>query len=1143
MANADTSTCHRCGKPRGATSPSGLCPGCLLGNALREETDVTYSFVAATPSLVLDTLAASIGPVPRVLLPDSHGDDGGTSLVQPSSPEVPAPADRPSRVQVLGEIARGGMGAILKGRDPDLGRDLAVKVLLDAHRKRPELVRRFVEEAQIAGQLQHPGVVPVYELGCFADARPYFTMKLVKGRTLAQLLADRASPGVERSRFVGIFEQVAQTTAYAHARGVIHRDLKPSNVMVGSFGEVLVMDWGLAKVLPKGGATDDATAGKLADRETVIATARSGGDSDVDLSSAGSVMGTPSYMAPEQARGEVSVVDERADVFALGSILCEILTGSPAFVGRTSGEIQRCAARGDLTDALARLSGCGVDGELVDLARNCLAAEPDDRPRNAGVVTERLANYLAGVQERLHAAELAHAAEVARAEEAVRTAEAAEARSRAERRARRLTAALAASAVLMTVAGAGGWAWTRQQRAARGLATAREVDAALREATISWGRAKAAPVGDLQAWGQAVAAAKRAESILSLGVADAEAAGRTRATVAALTADRDAAVARAEATARDRRLLERIGQIHARVGDTLDRREAERDYATAFREAGIDADKLPPAEAGAQIAVRPGARELTAALAQWIFERQNLIPPDHEGALRLLAVANAADPDQLRIRLREAIVRGDADTLRQLADSVDPLSLPVETVQRLAEALKRVARDSDRASRLLRPVQRRHPGNFWINWDLATTLSAKGPLGAEEAVSFFTAAVAIRPESVFARTTLGRHLGGLGRREEATAQFQEALRIAPDSPSLRFEFASVLAEWGQGDRAFAEFAEVVRRSPHTVDLPAELLEKLRRAGQGDKIIRELRAVTRRTPDDATAHFALGHALDSQGPLDEAIAEYRESMRLRPEAYVSYLLGMALERTSAFEDAIAAQREAVKLDGDHLGDAIFVLANLFRRLGHYDEATEALRSAAELARREGRLDKVKEAEGGIRMTEARKHLADRLPGILAGTDRPKDANDLEQLSFLFHDRRLFAAGARCCESAFRADPKLAENPQSTALHNAACLAIRAGFDEGRDVPPPDAAERARLRGLALTWLRTHLDAWRAPLKSATPESRATLLRRLDECRNDVDFAYARGPEALAKMTGPEQERWKALWADLDQLVAKARDPAR
>src|SRR6185437_283153 len=117
------------------------------------------------------------------------------------------------------------------------------------HAGTPEMVRRFVEEAQISVQLQHPGVVPVYELGTFADARPYFSMKLIKGRTLADLLKERPEQASERSRFVAIFEQVCQTVAYAHARGVIHRDLKPSNVMVGAFGEVQVVDWGLAKVL------------------------------------------------------------------------------------------------------------------------------------------------------------------------------------------------------------------------------------------------------------------------------------------------------------------------------------------------------------------------------------------------------------------------------------------------------------------------------------------------------------------------------------------------------------------------------------------------------------------------------------------------------------------------------------------------------------------------------------------------------------------------------------------------------------------------------------------------------------------------------------------------------------------------------
>jgi serine/threonine-protein kinase len=204
----------------------------------------------------LDTLADSCGTVPRVVLPDTNPGDEGP-LVKPGSPEVPV---APGRYQLFGEIARGGMGAVLKGRDTDLGRDLALKVLLERHRDNPDLIRRFVEEAQIGGQLQHPGIVPVYELGTFPDRRPFFAMKLVKGRTLAVLLKERVDPRHDLPRFLGVFAQVAQTLAYAHARGVIHRDAKPSNVMVGSFGEVQVMDWGLAKVLKEGGVADEESS-------------------------------------------------------------------------------------------------------------------------------------------------------------------------------------------------------------------------------------------------------------------------------------------------------------------------------------------------------------------------------------------------------------------------------------------------------------------------------------------------------------------------------------------------------------------------------------------------------------------------------------------------------------------------------------------------------------------------------------------------------------------------------------------------------------------------------------------------------------------------------------------------------------------
>ncbi len=400
--------CPDCGAMLPADAPRGLCPDCLMGAAFGRPSSVGLDGNTATgPAAagILDTIARSVGPVPRVLLRDTAPGEEPGPIVRPDARE----ADPSIRYRIDGEIARGGMGSVLKGRDPDLGRDVALKVLRDDFRDQPAMVCRFVEEAQIGGQLQHPGIVPIYELGTMADRRPFFSMKLVKGHTLSHLLNQREAPADDVPRFLAIFESICQTVAYAHARGVIHRDLKPSNVMVGSFGEVQVMDWGLAKVLPRGGVVDDATAGKIRD-ETVIATARSAGDPDVELSRAGSVMGTPAYMAPEQARGENELVDERADVFALGSILCEVLTGEPAFTGRSSSEIQRKAARGETADALSRLDACAADPELIGLARHCLGGERDDRPRGAGTVADSVSAHLAGVQQRLRDAVVERAA-------------------------------------------------------------------------------------------------------------------------------------------------------------------------------------------------------------------------------------------------------------------------------------------------------------------------------------------------------------------------------------------------------------------------------------------------------------------------------------------------------------------------------------------------------------------------------------------------------------------------------------------------------------------------------------------------------------------------------------------------------------
>lgn len=407
---------------------------------------------------VLQSLSHTIN-VPRVLLKDADDDE---PIARPNSPEIPN-GNSDSRYQLLGEIARGGMGAILKGRDTDLGRDLAIKVLLDSHKDKPEIIQRFIEEAQIGGQLQHPGIAPIYELGQFKDQRPFFSMKLVKGETLAKLLADRDDPTVDRGKLLGIFEQICQTMAYAHSRGVIHRDLKPANIMVGAFGEVQVMDWGLAKVLSFGGVADEKAAKLKQHGASIIQTMRSAGSeipgSFGSFGSAGtetqmgSVMGTPAYMPPEQALGEIDQLDQRADVFGLGAILCEILTGQPPYIGEDGTQVFRLACRGKLGDAFSRLDSCAADAELLTLAKHCLELEPAKRPKDGAALALGISHYLEAVETKLRETELAKVDAQARAEEI----------GRRQKLAFRAGAAIALT--LLVGIGVSGWQAVRATRA------------------------------------------------------------------------------------------------------------------------------------------------------------------------------------------------------------------------------------------------------------------------------------------------------------------------------------------------------------------------------------------------------------------------------------------------------------------------------------------------------------------------------------------------------------------------------------------------------------------------------------------------------------------------------------------------------
>jgi eukaryotic-like serine/threonine-protein kinase len=812
--------------------------------------------------------------------------------------------------------------------------------------------------------------VPVYELGRFAEGRPYFTMKLVKGRTLAALLKERFGPAHDLPRFLGIFEQVCQTMAYAHARGVIHRDLKPSNIMVGSFGEVQVMDWGLAKVLPQGGVADEPRLHPEVPAVSVIRTVRSG--SDADASVRGSVLGTPAYMAPEQAGGDVDEIDERADVFGLGSILCEILTGWPAYTGPSFDAILRKARRGETKDALQRLDGCRADAELVALAGHCLAAEADERPRDAGELARRMTAYLSGVQDRLRAAELARAAEEARAEEAIETAAAseraraaeearaeeaqratvaAEGRARAERRARRTTVGLAASVLIAGAIGAAGLRWVERGRIARVAARSAQVSTALQEATGLRGQAKGAVVGNLVPWTKALAAIQKARELFEPGL-DLALRGRVEALLAEITSEKEAAEAAAQAAESDRRLLEKLVDIRSAKTDDHNGSISDLDYARAFQEAGIDVTALPPAEAAARIKARPApmTTALVAALDDWAAARRSR-RWDGPGATRLSEVANVADPDPWRVSLRRALELGDresrAKALLALTASTEFQKAPAVNLDLLGAALSE-AKDLKAAENVLRAGRQRFPDDVWLNYDLARVLEALSRRG--EAVRYYSIARALRPETGH---ELAHALEVNGESIEAIAVFRELVRLRPKDGRHWGCYGSLLKKRGDPSEANTALDQAVAILRGKIQLKNrdESVDRMRLGnalhdqGNLETAVEELRASVRLKPDLPEPRTCLGEALRSQGKLEEAISELQKAIHVKPDyANAHYNLGALLcDDKRDYAGAIAAFNRAVRFQPDFfearfgLGRALHGQGKLAEAIAEYQKA--------------------------------------------------------------------------------------------------------------------------------------------------------------------------------------------------------------
>lgn len=805
------------------------------------------------------------------------------SQTAPQTPGAGPPVALPrtsDRYELLGALARGGMGEIHEARDTVLNRRVAVKVIQPRFANDDAITRRFLDEAQITGQLQHPGVPPVHDLGTLPDGRPFLVMKLIKGQTLADLLHEAARE--ERARFVQVFEQICQTVAYAHSRSVIHRDLKPANVMIGAFGEVQVMDWGLAKVLT--GAAEDAV------EERAPADADTGPASEIEvtggadpLTRAGSAFGTPQYMPPEQALGEWSAVGPRADVFALGGILCELLTGHPPYTGKTA-EVRAKAVLGNLGDALARLDACGAEPELVQLAKHCLALKLDDRPADGKAVADRVAAFRAGVERRVERERLARNADAVgsllnQCETALRSDETASAAlllEQAERRA---------------IDGADGFE-ARLTRARTDLAMLQELD---RIEDLRW------TVSDNKLTPRPVVAAAWARAFKNHGI---DPASSPAGEVGVLL--RESVIGR--------RLLATLDLWFASdPSDALLGLLCATD-PNAYRCRVREAIRTKDAARLTRLASQPDALQQAPQFAVVLSEQESIRPGRRNLILR---GAHTRQPDSLLVLMALAAPAAQPapeELLERVgwyraALAVRPKNAAVWN--NLGISLRQCG-DTDGAVEAYRQAAKLAPADATVRYNLGIALHAKGEFAL--AVESFREAVGLEPRHAKAYSNLGLALHESGDVEQAVAAHRKAIECDPAFARAHSNLGNALARAGDLAGAVAAYRESLKLDPEYAPAHHNLGIALQKSGDPDGAVEAIRAACGCDPTDAAAPRTLAAMLEKRGDLAGAAAAYTDATeRDATDAVTFFRLGWLLDRMGQAAESRAAFRKAGKLD--------------------------------------------------------------------------------------------------------------------------------------------------------------------------------------------------------------------------------------
>jgi tetratricopeptide (TPR) repeat protein len=867
--------------------------------------------------------------------------------------------------RVLREIARGGMGRILGAFDLGLERDVALKILLPG-----APADRFVRESKITARLPHPGIPAVHALGTLADGSPFLAMKLIAGQTLAV-----AMKTADRQRLLQVFTQVCQAVGFAHSRGVIHRDLKPANVMVGAFGEVQVMDWGLAKDLGGREPPDEPRPARTLPEPgpgpspTRTLDYKPSGEAAADQTRAGQVMGTPAYMAPEQARGEAT--DCRADVFALGGILCAILTDQPPFTGARSAEVVRRAAAADLAEAHARLDGCGADAEVIALCRRCLSPNPADRPADGRAVADELTAYRNGVQERLRAAEIAGAE--------------AQERARAERRTRRVQL-IAASLLLLVLAGgivgtSLGLIKARRAQKQAEFAEGEEKKRADELQKVSGFQAQMLHQVDPTTAGVHFMADLRARHAAALAknqLPDAEKAARIAAFERELVMvnSTDAAVAMLDRTVLtpavdaigaqfadqplvDASLRTTLGTVYQKLGRD---REALALYQRAYdlRAASLGDDHLDTLASrfgiGQELGELQRLAEAESTIRAVLQAYERVLGEDHKETLDTRSVLALQMDYQGKYDESEAITRDILERRRRLLgpDHVDTLG----TMSNLGQFLMHRGKYAD-AVKVLREtvVARRRVGDP----GLAGTLGNLGVLLTRQK-EFAAAEPYLREALAIRRRTLGEdHPATVGDAANLVALIMDLDKLAEAEPLARETLAKSRLLFG------AEHASTLK----AMNTLGQVLFRLNRVTETEPLYREALTTGRRVlgedhPDVIIWISNMGYVLQRLGRVAESEPYFREALeknrRTLGETH-PYTLSMTtnlaemLREQGKLADAVAVLRTALegvrRVQGDDHPETLNrtrKLADMLRQQNKLADAESLLRPALETIRR-------------------------------------------------------------------------------------------------------------------------------------------------------------------------------------------------